>query len=161
MLVRLFFLFTAVPLVELYFLLWMARQMGFAATLGLVLFTGALGAWLARSQGLATLKAIRAEHAHGRLPAGHLVDGLLILIAGAVLLTPGLLTDLAGFFLLIPAGRRLIRDAVRRSIEAKIKQGKAQGRVIVVDHVDLDPRPNPDDPTPLEAAPPPQDDATR
>ena len=131
MLFRLFLLFTVIPMIELYLLLTLGRYMGFTATVALVVLTGALGAWLARSQGLATLTEIRQQQAMGRMPAAALVDGLLILIAGAVLLTPGLLTDLAGFFLLIPAGRALIRNTVRQRIEAKINQGQAQ--VIIVE----------------------------
>ncbi len=132
MLLRLFLLFTIIPVVELYLLLQLGRWMGPIPTLGLVLFTGALGAWLARSQGLATWTQIQIQQAQGRLPTTALVDGLLILIAGAVLLTPGLLTDLFGFFLLIPAGRKVIRAAVRRRFEAKI-QSRRPGQVVIVD----------------------------
>lgn len=133
MLLRLFLLFTVIPIVELYLLLVLGRYVGFLPTVGLVLFTGALGAWLARSQGLATWDEIRTQQAHGRLPAEALVDGLLILIAGAVLLTPGLLTDVAGFSLLVPQGRRFIRQAVRRKLEASMKRGQAQ---VVIIHPD-------------------------
>ena len=133
MLLRLFLLFTVVPIVELYLLLVLGRHVGFLPTVALVLFTGALGAWLARSQGLATLNEIRTQQSMGRLPTTALVDGLLILIAGAVLLTPGLLTDLAGFFLLVPQGRRWIRATVQRKLEESIRRG--QGRVVIIqDH---------------------------
>ncbi len=134
MLLRLFLLFTIVPVVELYLLLQLGRWMGPIPTLALVLLTGALGAWLARSQGLAAWTQIQRQQAMGKLPAAALVDGLLILIAGAVLLTPGLLTDLFGFFLLIPAGRKIIREALRRRFEAKI-QKRQTGRVVIIDDV--------------------------
>ena len=134
MLLRLFLLFTVVPVVELYLLLQLGRWMGPVPTLALVLLTGALGAWLARSQGLATWSQIQRQQAMGKLPAAALVDGLLILIAGAVLLTPGLLTDLFGFFLLIPAGRKVIREALRRRFEAKLKS-KQTGRVVIIEDV--------------------------
>ena len=134
MLARLFLLFTLIPLVELYLLLWLGRLMGLMPTLGMILFTGALGAWLARSQGLATWTEIQRQQAQGKMPTTALVDGLLILIAGAVLLTPGLLTDVAGFFLLIPAGRAMIRGALYRRLEAKVKVQRRQSpQVIIVD----------------------------
>jgi UPF0716 protein FxsA len=71
-----------------------------------------LGAWLARQQGLGVLKRLTTDLDQGRLPAEALIDGLLILIAGAVLLTPGLITDGLGFYLLIPQGRAVIRKMV-------------------------------------------------
>lgn len=116
MFLRLLALFTLVPLVELYLLVAIGQQMGLVPTLALVLSTGALGAALARSQGLKVLRQVQAETARGVLPAEALLDGLMIFLAGAVLLTPGLLTDLTGFFLLIPAGRRWVRQAVRRRL---------------------------------------------
>jgi UPF0716 protein FxsA len=131
MFLRLLLLFTAVPLVELALLLEIGKLAGLPATLALVLGTGILGAWLAKREGLKTLTRVRAEMAAGRLPADALLDGLLILIAGAVLLTPGLLTDLTGFVLLIPAGRR----AIRRRIAARMRRGLASEdpRVIIFD----------------------------
>jgi len=109
---RLLLLFTLVPLSELFLLVELGRRLGTWPTIALVLATGALGAWLARRQGLRVLAEIRAEQAAGRLPTAALVDGLLVLVAGAVLLTPGLLTDLCGFALLVPA----IRGAIRRRL---------------------------------------------
>lgn len=128
---RLFLLFTIVPLVELYLLIVLGRHLGPLPTVALVLLTGALGAALARSQGLATLARVRTEMAEGGLPADALVDGLMILIAGAVLLTPGLLTDLLGFFLLVPYGRNLIRRAVKERMRRAVERGQAN--VIIVE----------------------------
>jgi UPF0716 protein FxsA len=131
MFLRLLLLFTTVPLIELSLLLWIGRWVGVAPTVALVLGTGFLGAWLARREGLRTLAQVQQEMAAGRLPAASLLDGLLILIAGAVLLTPGLLTDLAGFALLTPAVRRGVREAIKERIERSMTAG--QGRVIVID----------------------------
>ena len=130
MFLRLLLLFTLVPLVELWILIELGRLTGVLPTVALVLTTGVLGAWLARSQGLATFARVRSEMAAGRMPATALVDGLLILVAGAVLLTPGLLTDLAGFFLLVPAGRAAIRRAVADRFRHSVEAGRT---VIVVD----------------------------
>ncbi len=114
---RLLLLFTAVPLIELALLVFIDRYIGLAATLGLVVATAMIGAWLAKSQGLRTLARLNTELQQGRMPAEPLLDGLMIFVAGAVLLTPGLLTDLFGFFLLAPAGRRLVRRAVTKRLK--------------------------------------------
>lgn len=130
MFLRLLLLFTLVPLIELYLLIGIGRQVGLVPTLALVLFTGVLGAWLARRQGIATLARVQRSLAAGELPTEALLDGLMILLAGAVLLTPGLLTDLTGFLLLAPAGRRPIRRAIRRAFERRLA---TRSRVIVLD----------------------------
>lgn len=108
MLLRLLLLFTIVPLAELALLLWIGGRIGLLATVTLILVTGALGAALARRQGLATWRRFQEALAAGRLPGRELLEGLLILVAGALLLTPGVLTDAAGFLLLVPPARRWI-----------------------------------------------------
>ena len=105
-------LFTVVPLVELFILVKLGSVVGVLPTVAIVVFTGILGAWLARQQGMGVLKRLTTDLDQGRLPAEALIDGLLILIAGAVLLTPGLITDGLGFFLLVPQGRAVVRKTV-------------------------------------------------
>ena len=112
MFARLVLLFTVVPLVELFLLVQVGRVIGPVPTVAIVIGTGILGAWLTRLQGLRVLREVQAELQQGAMPTDGLIDGLLILIAGAVLLTPGLITDALGFLLLAPAGRRAIRRAV-------------------------------------------------
>ena len=102
MFIRLLILFTVVPLVELALLIKLGNLIGLWPTILIVIATGVLGAALARSQGTRTVGAIRAELAQGRAPTESLINGLLILVGGVVLLTPGLLTDLLGFSLLVP-----------------------------------------------------------
>ncbi len=118
MLARLALLFVAVPIAELALLVWLGRHAGLLPTLALILLTGVLGAALARHQGLATLTRFRAAVAAGRPPHREIVHGLLILVAAAFLLTPGLLTDTAGFLLLAPPVRRQVArrllDGLRR-----------------------------------------------
>ena len=109
MLLRLLILFTAVPLLELYLLYLLAQAWSWGVTLLVVLGTGMLGAGLARWQGLLTVQRIQAEAAAGRVPTGPMVDGVLILVAGIVLVTPGVLTDMVGLLLLIPPVRGLLR----------------------------------------------------
>lgn len=131
---RLLLLFTLVPLLELYLLLAIGRVVGFLPTVALVLITGVVGAWLAKSQGLRAWARVRAEMAAGRPPAAALLDGVLILIAGAVLLTPGLLTDLCGFFLLTPWGRGLVRRALSARIGRLLSQRRGEeGQVIIIE----------------------------
>ncbi|MEM7350244.1 MAG: FxsA family protein [Acidobacteriota bacterium] len=115
---RLLLLFTTVPLIELALLVEIGRHVGLLTTVALVFFTGVLGAWLARSQGLRTLSRLQSELQAGRMPTEPLLDGLMIFVAGAVLLTPGMLTDLFGFALLTPAFRRI----VQRVVAGRLKQ---------------------------------------
>ena len=121
MFVRLLLLFTIVPALELILLIQLGRHVGFWPTPALVLGTGIVGAWLARREGLKVFRAVSTEMAEGRMPTDHLLDGLLILLAGAVLLTPGLLTDAAGFVLLMPPGRRVIRTILSKAISKRIR----------------------------------------
>jgi len=130
MLLRLLALFVLVPLLEMAILIRLGQLLGFWPTVGLVVATGAAGAMLARSQGLQVLRGIRTEMSVGQLPSARLFDGLLILIGGALLLTPGLLTDLVGFLLLLPASRRRVAASLRRRAEAAIRSGRTHFLVI-------------------------------
>ncbi len=129
MFLRLLLAFTVVPLLELYLLMVMGRYLGLPATIALVVVTGFLGAALAKSQGMRTWARVRREMQDGQVPTEALLDGLLIFIAGAVLLTPGLLTDLLGFFLLAPAGRRAVGEAVASRMRRRFE---TRGNVIVI-----------------------------
>lgn len=99
---KLLFLFTVIPLVELALLLYLADLTDWRFTLGLVIVTGIVGTILARSEGFRTYRVIRQELAAGHLPGASMVDAVMIFLAGALLLTPGILTDVFGFTLLIP-----------------------------------------------------------
>ncbi len=117
MLVRLLLLFTVVPLMELGLLIWIDKQTSLAFTLALVLITGIVGGSLARREGLRCFARFRRETVAGRLPADSLLDGLMILVAGALLITPGVLTDVVGFSLLIPGVRTIIKRRLKSRIE--------------------------------------------
>lgn len=121
---RLLLLFVLVPIAELALLIEIGKRVGLVATLVLIAATGVLGAFLARHQGLGVLAKIRSETDQGRLPTGQLVDGALILVAGAVLMTPGVLTDAFGFFCLIPPGRKLLKKYLGRRFEGAVKSGR-------------------------------------
>ena len=114
MLFYLFLLFTVVPLVELALLVWLGGQTEWWVPILLVLATGTAGAMLWRWQGWRVTRRIQDEMAAGRMPADALVDGLLVFLAGALLITPGVLTDAVGFALLIPP----IRSVVKRFAKA-------------------------------------------
>lgn len=116
-------LFVVMPLLELWLLLLVGARMGWGPTLLLVLFTGVSGAWLAKAQGYWVLGAIQRDLAAGQMPAPRIMDGVMILLAGALLITPGLITDVAGFLLLVPATRQLIRNWLRLQLEQKLREG--------------------------------------
>ena len=123
MLSRLILLFVAVPLLELALLLQVGQWIGLGPTVALVIATGFAGAALARQQGLRAFLAVQQELATGRLPGRSLLDGLSILVGGALLLTPGILTDVLGFSLILPVSRRALQGVLRRRMERRIKEG--------------------------------------
>ena len=115
--------FILLPIMELWLLFKVNDHLGLGATLLLVVMTGFIGAWLARAQGLMVTLQIQRDLAEGRMPAPRMIDGAMILIAGAFLITPGLITDTAGFLLLVPAVREIIRGWLRHKIEQKLRNG--------------------------------------
>jgi len=124
MLVYLILLFTVGPLIELALLIKVSQYVGAMNTITIVLLTGVIGAIMARSQGFSVLMQIQKDLAEGIMPTERLFDGLLILIGGIVLITPGLITDAAGFFLLIPQGRTLVKLWLRRKIRKTFQEGQ-------------------------------------
>ncbi|HSW45123.1 MAG TPA: FxsA family protein [Phycisphaerae bacterium] len=120
MLLRLFLLFTLVPVVELALLIKIGQHIGALQTIALLLLSGAIGAGLAKHEGLRTWRMIQDDLAHGRIPTDRLIDGLLILLAGALLITPGVITDGIGFALLLPPARRLVRAYLKKRFQSRI-----------------------------------------
>ncbi len=131
MFLRMLALFVLLPLVELAILIQVGQAIGLGPTLVLVVLTGFLGATLARRQGLRAWLAIRAELQAGRVPGGAMVDGLLILIGGIVLLTPGILTDLLGFALLLPPTRNGLKRVFRARFQQALERGETSFTIIV------------------------------
>lgn len=129
MLGRLALLFIVVPILELALLVQLGRWVGLLPTLGLVVVTGVVGAALARAEGLRTYVAFQREMAAGRLPGQSLLDGLSVLVGGAFLLTPGLLTDIAGFSLLLPPSRRWLQRRVKAWVQRRIESGAVRVEV--------------------------------
>ncbi len=121
MLLRLFLLFTLVPFIELILLIKIGQLHGWPVTIALILLTGVVGTMLVRWQGFLIMRRIREEMAQGKPPTDSLMDGAMILVAGALLITPGILTDMVGFLLLWPLFRSLVRKALRQSIMKNAK----------------------------------------
>ena len=109
MFVRLLLLFTLVPIVELAVLIEIGQHLGMLPTVALVLATGALGAALARREGIQAFHRLRDSIGQGSFPGEAILDGVLILGGGLLLLTPGILTDLLGFAALVPSTRYFIK----------------------------------------------------
>ncbi len=110
-------LFIAVPLVELALLIQLGNYVGVLATIGIVIATAVIGTALLRSQGFAVLARASDALQAGKAPVEPVVEGLFLLIAGAFLLTPGLLTDTVGFLLLVPPIRRAVASwAIKKAL---------------------------------------------
>lgn len=118
---RLILLFTLLPLVELSLLLRIGEWLGPGPTIGLVVVTGIVGAWLARREGLRTWGRVQAELAGGRMPGEELLHALLVLIAGVVLVTPGVLTDIAGLLLLFRPTREIVARRMRKRLANRVQ----------------------------------------
>lgn len=120
---KLLVLFTVIPLLELYLLILLGNVIGFWPTVGIVLVTGMLGAWLAKREGLRVFRKWQSALAEGRMPEEGVLGGLLVLVGGVFLVAPGVMTDVCGLLLLIPPTRRAIANVVRAHFEQKIQQG--------------------------------------
>ncbi|MCB9627613.1 MAG: FxsA family protein [Sandaracinaceae bacterium] len=119
-------LFTLVPLIELYLLLYLGRVLGFWTTVGIVLATGLLGAALAKSQGRRVIASWQEALAGGSMPAEGVLGGVLVLIGGVLLVTPGVFTDLVGLSLLVPVTRAFWAKHLRAWLEKRVQSGDVQ-----------------------------------
>ena len=123
MFVKLLLLFTLGPLVELYLLLTLGRRLGVLPTVFLVVATGFFGVLLAKAQGLYILHQTADRLQRGELPGDALINGLLILIGAAFLLTPGFISDTVGFLLLFPTSRTVAKGFVLRWLSKALNDG--------------------------------------
>lgn len=120
MLFALIFLFILGPIAEIYVLLTAADAFGVLPVIAACLVTAFLGGFIIRLQGLAALNAARTDLETGRLPVDSAVDGALLIVAAPLLMTPGFITDAAGFLLLVPPLRRAIARLALRAVRARI-----------------------------------------
>lgn len=107
-------LFLVVPFAELFVLLQVGQVLGVFETIGLLVLVSVVGAWLVKREGIGVLRRAEARLREGGMPGRELVDGVLILFAGALLLTPGFLTDIVGILLLLPPVRAALRSSTVR-----------------------------------------------
>jgi UPF0716 protein FxsA len=114
-------LFIGVPFAELYVLIQVGHAIGVLNTLGLLLLVSIVGAWLAKREGISVIRRMQAALNAGRVPGTELVDGFLILLAAALMLTPGFLTDIVAIFLLLPPVRAVVRRSLRRNFARRIE----------------------------------------
>ena len=121
MLGKLLLLFILVPVAELYLFLTLGEELGVKNTIAIIIITAILGAALTKSQGRRALQKFQQATAEGRMPAKEALEGLMILLAGAVLITPGFLTDTVGFLLLVPPVRTAVAGFLGKRLKGKIQ----------------------------------------
>ena len=121
MFARLFILFTIVPAAELYLLIRIGGLIGTERTIAIILITGILGAYLAKREGLRVWSEVQQKLAQGAMPGDEMIGAVLILIAGALLVTPGFMTDVVGFSLLAPPLRKIATEAIKKRMAGKIR----------------------------------------
>ena len=121
---RLFLLFTLVPAIELYLIIRVGQTIGAMNTILIIVITGILGAYYARQQGFRVVSNIQWKMNQGELPGDDLVNGAMLLVGGALLITPGFITDFAGFSLIFPPTREAIKVAVKKQIEKTMREGE-------------------------------------
>ena len=118
---RLILLLVGVPLIELFLLFRLTELTSLPFTIGLTLLTGVVGASLARRQGWSVIGRIQSEMSAGKMPTSSIIDAVMILIAGLLLMTPGILTDIFGFSLLVPVCRRVYQRIATEWIRRNVK----------------------------------------
>jgi UPF0716 protein FxsA len=120
-------LFIVVPIAELYVLIQIGQAIGILPTIALLIVDSILGAALMRSQGRAAWMRFNRALAEGRVPGREVLDGALVIFGGALLLTPGFLSDILGLILLLPPTRAIVRTLLVRRFAGRIVDGAASG----------------------------------
>lgn len=118
-------LFVALPAAEIWLLIKVGSHIGVWQTILAVLFTGVAGAYLAKMEGLAVIKNLQKAQMEGRIPGNEMINGLLVFTGGALLLTPGFITDILGILMIFPLTRALIAVSIKRYFEKKMHSGTA------------------------------------
>ena len=116
-------LFLVVPFVELYVLIQVGQEIGAASTILVLVVVSVVGGWLVKREGVGVVRRAQAQMQAGRVPGREIVDGVLILFAGALLLTPGFVTDIVGILLLLPPVRAVIRAAALKRLGDRVVVG--------------------------------------
>lgn len=124
-------LFLVVPLVELYVIFQVGDAIGALNTVAILLLDSLIGAWLMKREGLAVFHRLQAKLEQGEVPGSELVDTFLILFGGALMLTPGFLTDIVGILLLLPPLRAVVRRVLARRFKAMAVQRAGFGGNVI------------------------------
>ena len=122
MLFKLFIVFSIIPIIELAILIELGRHIGSTIIVTLIITTGMAGALLARNQGLYVLRQLQSSIQRIQSPADPIIDGVLVLIGGLLLLTPGILTDAVGFLILFPFSRQSLRNFLKSIILRRVNR---------------------------------------
>jgi UPF0716 protein FxsA len=112
----LFVLFIIIPIIEISVLMQVGELLGMWPTIGIVILSAWVGAKYVRQQGIATLQLVQAKMEQGEMPSSEIVTGLMLLVAGVLLVTPGFVTDIFGLSLLVPSVRAVISASVQKHI---------------------------------------------
>jgi len=115
----LFVIFLVVPFVELYVILQVGHAIGALNTIAVLILVSMLGAWLVKREGISVVRRAQERIAQGAVPGREVIDGVLILLAGALLITPGFLSDVVGVLLLLPPVRAALRATVTRRLRRR------------------------------------------
>ena len=121
---KLFLIFAVIPVIELALLIKIGSVIGTLNTITIVILTALIGAYMVKLEGLGVMYRIQKNMQEGIFPGEELINGVMILIAGALLLTPGFFTDIIGFLMVFPFSRNHINKIVRRYIEKKMSSGE-------------------------------------
>jgi UPF0716 protein FxsA len=113
-----------IPACEIGILLFSGKTIGIIPTILLIIATGIAGAWLAKKQGLEAIRKVQQEMSFGNIPGESIIDGLCILVGGLLLLSPGFVTDLTGFILLVPSTRKFVKPLLQKAISKRIDQNR-------------------------------------
>jgi UPF0716 protein FxsA len=116
-------LFILIPVIEIALLIEVGSMIGTGNTIAVIFLTAVIGAYMVKHEGLGVMYRIQQNMNQGTFPAEEMIDGMMILVSGALLLTPGFFTDTIGFLMVIPFTRALIKGIARRVIEKKISSG--------------------------------------
>ncbi len=118
-----FLLIIIIPAAEIGLLLFSGKTIGVWPTLLLILSTGVIGTYLAKREGLQTIRKAQEQLSRGQLPGDALLDGICILVGGVLLITPGFITDILGFLMLFPPTRRVCKFLMVNALRKKIDSG--------------------------------------
>lgn len=120
----LFLLIIIIPAADIGLLLFFGKLIGLFPTIFLILFTGVVGAYLAKREGLQTIRKAQEQLRAGQIPGGAVLDGICILVGATLLITPGFITDILGFLMLFPPTRKIFKFYMKKSFKRRIQSGR-------------------------------------